>query len=70
MRTTPDLSTASWRKSSHSKGDGGACLEDADGLPALVPVQDPKNPDGPVLLFPAAVWDAFLVGLKTGRLPS
>ena len=27
MSTTPDLSTAVWRTSSYSNGDGGECVE-------------------------------------------
>ncbi|MEU1487926.1 DUF397 domain-containing protein [Streptomyces sp. NPDC005752] len=27
MTTTPELSTAAWRKASYSNGDGGECLE-------------------------------------------
>ncbi|MFF6778404.1 DUF397 domain-containing protein [Streptomyces sp. NPDC012637] len=60
-----DLSTISWRKSSHSNDDGGACLEVADDLP-LVPVRDSKNPAGPALLFQAAAWSAFVDGVKSG----
>ncbi|GAU65214.1 Syd protein [Streptomyces sp. NBRC 110611] len=33
MRTTPDLSTAVWRKSSYSNADGGECVEVAEGFP-------------------------------------
>src|SRR6478752_534988 len=46
MTTTPELSTAVWRKASYSNGDGGECLEVADGLPGLVPVRDSKTPGG------------------------
>ncbi|MFI1733502.1 DUF397 domain-containing protein [Streptomyces acidicola] len=53
--------SARWRKSSHSGGDGGeACLEVADGVPGLVPVRDSKVPGGPVILFRAAAWAAFV----------
>ncbi|MEU1944677.1 DUF397 domain-containing protein [Streptomyces sp. NPDC020125] len=64
MPTTPDLSTAAWRKSSYSNGDGGECVEVADNLPGLVPVRDSKNPDGPAILFPAGSWGAFMAYLK------
>ncbi|MEU4171297.1 DUF397 domain-containing protein [Streptomyces sp. NPDC026665] len=57
-----DLSNARWRKSSHSNGEGGNCLEVADGVPRLVPVRDSKLPDGPVLLIGADAWTAFLGG--------
>ncbi|MGP3999119.1 DUF397 domain-containing protein [Streptomyces sp. 8N706] len=66
MRTTPDLSTASWHKSSHSNADGGSCVEVADGYPGLVPVRDSKNPHGPALIFPTAAWTAFITSVKTG----
>ncbi|MFF4174543.1 DUF397 domain-containing protein [Streptomyces sp. NPDC001750] len=36
------LRTATWRKSSYSNGDGGDCLEVADGHLGLVPVRDSK----------------------------
>lgn len=60
MRPRIDLSTATWRKSSHSNSDGGNCVEVADGFAALVPVRDSKRPHGPALLVPAAAWRAFL----------
>ncbi|GAA3357108.1 hypothetical protein GCM10017744_026420 [Streptomyces antimycoticus] len=64
MPINPDLSTAAWRKSSYSNGDGGECVEVADNLPGLVPVRDSKNPDGPAILFPAGSWGAFIASLK------
>ncbi|MDX3231517.1 DUF397 domain-containing protein [Streptomyces sp. ME19-01-6] len=64
MRITPDLSAASWRKSSYSNNDGGACVEVAGNLPDLVPVRDSKNPDGPALVFPSRSWVAFIATLK------
>ncbi|MEW2158632.1 DUF397 domain-containing protein [Streptomyces sp. NPDC007189] len=65
MRNTPDrdLSPAIWIKSSYS-GGGNNCLEVAPGHPALVPVRDSKNPDGPKLAFSAEAWSAFVSGLK------
>ncbi|WP_052865983.1 DUF397 domain-containing protein [Streptomyces niger] len=64
MRAVPDLSTAHWRKSSYSNQDGGACVETAYGLPGLVPVRDSKDPHGPVLVFSADVWAAFLAHIR------
>ncbi|MFD8867720.1 DUF397 domain-containing protein [Streptomyces sp. NPDC059590] len=64
MATTPDLSTAAWRKSSYSNNDGGICVEVADNLPGLIPVRDSKNPDGPTLIFPSRSWAAFITTLK------
>lgn len=42
---TPDFSTATWRKSTRSAGNNGACVE----LASLGAVRDSKNPTGPVL---------------------
>lgn len=61
-----DLSMASWHKSSYSGGDGGNCLEVADGLPHVVPVRDSKVTDGPALVFRAAAWSAFVADVKRG----
>ncbi|TPQ15859.1 DUF397 domain-containing protein [Streptomyces sporangiiformans] len=55
-----DLSSAQWRKSTYSDGNGGDCIEVADGVPNIVPVRDSKVPDGPVLVFPADAWAAFV----------
>jgi len=49
---------AGWRKSSYSTTSGQDCVEVAGAS-----VRDSKNP-GPVLVFPAAEWKAFLSTLK------
>ncbi|MGK5447744.1 DUF397 domain-containing protein [Streptomyces radiopugnans] len=67
MSTAHDLSTAVWRKSSYSNGEGGSCVEVADGFAAVVPVRDSKVPEGPVLIFPAAGWAAFVEALGRPR---
>jgi hypothetical protein len=61
-----DLSTAVWRKSSYSNGTGGDCVEVSDIHPGtVIPVRDSKRAqDGPVLLFQASAWGAFLSSLK------
>ncbi|MFI1562227.1 DUF397 domain-containing protein [Streptomyces sp. NPDC020490] len=64
-----DLSAASWRKSSYSNQDGGACVEVSDGFAAVVPVRDSKVPHGPVLVFPVGGWASFVGAVKSGRLP-
>ncbi len=61
-----DLSHATWRKSSFS-GSGGQCIEVADGFPSLMPVRDSKDPQGPVLMFPAGSFAAFVAGVVTGE---
>ncbi|WP_405676632.1 DUF397 domain-containing protein [Streptomyces sp. NBC_01511] len=60
MRPRPDLSTAQWRKSSYSNGDGGDCVEVADGCPGVIPVRDSKTPTGPVLLLTPTAWGDFV----------
>ncbi|MGC5343736.1 DUF397 domain-containing protein [Streptomyces sp. DT24] len=64
MTIARDLNTAVWRKSSYSNGDGGACVEVADGLQDVVPVRDSKAPDGPVILVAHGEWSAFVETLK------
>ncbi|MER6052337.1 DUF397 domain-containing protein [Streptomyces sp. NPDC001793] len=58
------LANATWRKSSYSNPDGGACIEVADNVPALVPVRDSKDPQGPALVFEAAAWGSFVTSIK------
>lgn len=62
-----DLSTARWRKSSFSNGDGGNCVEVADGVPGVLPVRDSKDPEGPALVFTADAWTAFVHAVKNER---
>ncbi|MDG9722187.1 MULTISPECIES: DUF397 domain-containing protein [unclassified Streptomyces] len=58
-----------WRKSSYSNGDGGHCVEVADGIPGLVPVRDSKAcGDGPVVLLTARAWAPFVAALSQATL--
>ncbi|MEV5008862.1 DUF397 domain-containing protein [Streptomyces sp. NPDC056159] len=59
-----DLSTAVWRKSSYSNGDGGDCVEVADGLTGIVPVRDSKLSHGPILTVAAPAWTSFVTALR------
>ena len=59
-----ELTSARWRKSSRSSGNGGDCVEVADNLPDLVAVRDSKNPTGPALTFTPAAWRAFVAELR------
>ena len=59
-----DLSTAAWRKSTYSNGDGGDCLEVCDAHTAVVPVRDSKTPHGPALVFSESVWEAFVEAVR------
>ncbi|QHC27331.1 DUF397 domain-containing protein [Streptomyces sp. GS7] len=58
------LDAADWRKSMYSNQAGGNCIEVAHGHPHVVPVRDSKAPRGPVLVFPAGAWAAFVGVLK------
>ena len=62
-----NLSTAVWRKSSRSNGNGGANCVEVAVLDAEVAVRDSKDPHGPALVFAAAEWDAFVTDAKGGR---
>ncbi|MEU8957315.1 DUF397 domain-containing protein [Streptomyces sp. NPDC048518] len=57
------MSTAAWRTSTYSGGDGGSCVEVTVGHPEIVPVRDSENPGGPHLVFRAASWVAFVTVL-------
>ncbi|WP_329196519.1 MULTISPECIES: DUF397 domain-containing protein [unclassified Streptomyces] len=59
-----DFPKAVWRKSSHSNGDNGDCVEVADGLDRVVPVRDSKRPGGPAIVVAAAAWTPFIATLK------
>jgi hypothetical protein len=61
-----DLSGAVWRKSTKSGPWTDNCVEVAFVGEAIV-VRDSKQPDGPVLYFTAAEWDAFVNGAKVGE---
>ncbi|MFJ2889145.1 DUF397 domain-containing protein [Streptomyces sp. NPDC087305] len=63
-----DLSVVNWRKSSYSNSDGGACVEVSDDFAAVVPVQDSKVPNGPVLVFPADGWNSFVSAIRNRQL--
>ncbi|MEO5876408.1 MAG: DUF397 domain-containing protein [Streptosporangiaceae bacterium] len=58
-----DFSRASWRKSSHSSNNGGACVELA-AKGRLIGVRDSKDRNGPVLAFGRAGFGALVAGLR------
>ncbi|MGW2668726.1 DUF397 domain-containing protein [Streptomyces sp. NPDC001272] len=60
-----EFDTAFWRRSSYSNGDGGNCVEVADGLVGVVPVRDSKRSAGPVLVLSATAWAPFVAALKS-----
>ncbi|MET9394306.1 DUF397 domain-containing protein [Streptomyces sp. NPDC006624] len=56
-----------WYKSSYSGGSQAECLEVARNHPD-VPVRDSKSTDGPVVLFSAGGWTAFVAAVKEGHI--
>ncbi|WP_433891207.1 DUF397 domain-containing protein [Streptomyces sp. CA-111067] len=58
-----------WRKSTYSNGQGGECIEVADGLADVVPVRDSKDPHGPALAFASDAWASFVADVKAGHFP-
>ncbi|MFE1859819.1 DUF397 domain-containing protein [Streptomyces anandii] len=63
-----DLTHARWRKSSYSDGNGGDCVEVAQGVPHVIPVRDSKMPDGNVLVIGGSAWAEFVGAVGTAGL--
>ncbi len=62
-----DPNQAIWFKSSKSNGGGGNCVETARTPGGGMAVRDSKDPNGPILMFTPAEWDAFVGGAKDGE---
>lgn len=60
----PNLSDATWYKSSHSTGNDATCVEVAQNLPNIVAVRDSTDPEGPALIFDPAAWRSFTERLR------
>lgn len=60
------LSTAIWKKSSRSNGNGGNNCVEVANLGALTAVRDSKDPAGPALIFDRERWTDFVNGVKDG----
>ena len=58
-----DMSSAIWRKSSHSGANDGNCIEIAAAA-RTVAVRDPKDSSGPVLKFGPDAWQRFARQVK------
>jgi hypothetical protein len=63
---TVDLTHAVWRKSSRSGPWTDNCVE-VTFVDGAIVVRDSKDPAGPVLVFTASEWDAFVDGAKDGE---
>ena len=58
-----DVTSVAWRTSSYSGDNGGTCVEVGTAGPAVA-VRDSKDPDGPLLAFPAGTWTEFAERVK------
>jgi hypothetical protein len=56
-----------WRKSSHSQGGGGECVEISTNTTAPL-ICDSKDPDGPRLTLAPGALAALVRQIKVGRL--
>lgn len=61
---TPDLDSATWRKSSYSGGNG-TCVE-VGFAAAVIAVRDTKDSESGTLAVSSERWSAFVVGIKRG----
>ena len=62
-----DLSQASWRKSSRSGQNNGACVEIAANLPGVVAVRDSKCPEDGAHVVGRRDFATFLADVKADR---
>lgn len=66
--TAHDTPAVTWRKSTRSNANGGACVEVAVAADRSA-VRDSKlGGTGPILSFDADAFDSFLGAVKAGRL--
>jgi hypothetical protein len=63
----PDLSQATWRKSSRS-GQENQCVEVALNVRDVAAIRDSKDPHGPVLVLSPPQFTTFMSIIKDGRL--
>lgn len=61
------VEVAGWRKSSHSGGNAGACVEVADS-PRRIHVRDTQHRELGHLTFSTSSWNAFISALRTNEL--
>ncbi|MFY1694624.1 MULTISPECIES: DUF397 domain-containing protein [unclassified Solwaraspora] len=61
-----NTSHPTWRKSSRSDNNGGACIEVAS-MPSTTAVRDSKHQAGPTLAFTTPTWTRFIDAIKAGE---
>ncbi len=67
--TDGELAGIRWQKSSRSQSDNGQCVEVgplADGS-GRIAVRHSRHPEGSVIVYTRAEWDAFLAGARDGE---
>jgi len=67
--TAGELAGIRWRISSRSDSGGGQCVEAgplADGS-GRIAVRHSHHPEGSMIVYTRAEWDAFLAGAKDGE---
>lgn len=70
QRLTPhELAHIDWKISTHSPSGGANCVEagplnDGSGRVAL---RHSHHPDGAIIVYTAAEWDAFTAGVRDGE---
>jgi hypothetical protein len=67
QQMAPDLTRATWRKSTRSGGTGGNCIEVARNLPGAVAIRDSKDPHGPKLIITPSTWQELTAAIQTGH---
>jgi|1185.fasta_scaffold776310_2 hypothetical protein len=70
VRGNLDLTKAEWQRGDDADPDGEhveiAFVEHTDGV-TYVAMRNSAHPEGPVLVFTPAEWDAFILGAKDGE---
>lgn len=66
IRGTIDLSNAEWLRSSQAEDPADGHLEIAF-VSDHIAMRNSADPDGPVLIFTQAEWDAFVLGAQDGE---
>ncbi|WP_372351503.1 DUF397 domain-containing protein [Streptomyces sp. KL116D] len=59
-----ELNQLAWRRSSHSNGAGGECLECAAPLGTGALIRDSKAVDGDIIRFGTRAWSQFLRSVR------
>ena len=60
------MSDQEWQTSSFSMGAGN-CLQVRRAVSGIVVVRNSRDPEGSMVSFTPAEWDAFIAGAKAGE---